>query len=109
MKPLHGRMRRALATSVIGLLIFSGSVFAQPVSRVQILQALTAQSKAPAMGSGMAHDVGIDGRSWPGSSSAGTSDGGDVTLPPVHDDPEQAGIIGRRSSLPRIADNHRRP
>jgi outer membrane protein OmpA-like peptidoglycan-associated protein len=49
MKPSHGRMRRVLATSVIGFLIFSDSAFAQPVSRVQILQALTAQPKAPAI------------------------------------------------------------
>jgi outer membrane protein OmpA-like peptidoglycan-associated protein len=47
MNPLHGRMRGVLATSLIGILIFGNSVSAQPVSRAQILQALTAQPKAP--------------------------------------------------------------
>jgi outer membrane protein OmpA-like peptidoglycan-associated protein len=47
MKPLHGRIKRVLAASFISLLVCGSSASAQPVSRAQILQALTAQPKAP--------------------------------------------------------------
>jgi outer membrane protein OmpA-like peptidoglycan-associated protein len=47
MKPLHDRIKRVLAASFISLLVCGSSASAQPVSRAQILQALTAQPKAP--------------------------------------------------------------
>jgi outer membrane protein OmpA-like peptidoglycan-associated protein len=46
MKPLHETMTGVLAASFICLLVFGNSAFAQPVSRGQIVEALTAQPKA---------------------------------------------------------------
>jgi outer membrane protein OmpA-like peptidoglycan-associated protein len=46
MKPLHERMTGVLAASLIGLLMFGNSAFAQPILRGQIVEVLTAQPKA---------------------------------------------------------------
>jgi outer membrane protein OmpA-like peptidoglycan-associated protein len=46
MKPLHERMTGVLAASLVGLLMFGNSAFAQPILRGQIVEVLTAQPKA---------------------------------------------------------------